>query len=76
MAGIDLATAQAQLDKYIAAETKVLAGQKVVIDGTEFTRANLDSIQAGIKLWGDRVQRLAVTASRGGRSVRRVVPIV
>jgi hypothetical protein len=76
MAGIDLATAQTQLNQYIAAEPKVLAGQKVVIDGTEFTRANLDSIHAGIKLWDERVQRLAATASRGGRSVRRVVPIV
>ena len=68
MAGIDIATAQARLDAYLAAETKVLSGQKVVIDGTEFTRADLSAIQKGIDLWDKRVQQ----ASRGGIYVRRL----
>jgi hypothetical protein len=33
MAGITLAQAEAQLALYLAAETKILAGQKVEIDG-------------------------------------------
>lgn len=68
MAGIDLTTAQARLDAYLAAEAKVLAGQKVNIDGTEFTRADLGAIQKGIDLWNKRVQQ----ASRGGIYVRRL----
>jgi len=68
MAGIDLTTAQARLDAYLAAETKVLAGQKVIIDGTEFTRANLAEIQKGVEIWNKRCQQL----SRGGIYVRRL----
>lgn len=68
MAGIDPTIAQARLDAYLAAETKVLAGQKVVIDGTEFTRANLAEIQKGIAIWDKRCQQLA----RGGIYVRRL----
>jgi hypothetical protein len=68
MAGIDLATAQSKLNEYLAAETKVLAGQKIVIDGVEYTRANLDWIQKGIETWDRRLQRL----DRGGIYVRRL----
>ncbi|WP_020675287.1 hypothetical protein [Geopsychrobacter electrodiphilus] len=66
MAGIDLTTAQAKLDAYLAAETKVLSGQKVEIDGETLTRADLPAIQAGINAWDARVKRL----SGGRRSVR------
>lgn len=68
MAGIDLATAQARLDAYLTAEAQVLAGQKVVIDGTEFTRADLAAIHQGISLWNQRVQQ----AARGSIPVRRL----
>jgi len=68
MAGIDLTTAQAKLDQYLAAETKVLAGQKIEIDGTVFTRADLAAIQNGITIWNKRVQQ----ASRGCIPVRRL----
>lgn len=57
--GIDLTTAQAQLDKYLTAETKVLASQKVEIDGEALTRADLPAIQAGIEIWDMRVKRLS-----------------
>lgn len=68
MAGITLETAQSKLNEYLAAETKVLGNQKHVIDGTEFTRADLAAIQQGIEIWNKRVQQL----SRGGISVRRL----
>lgn len=71
MAGITLEQAQAKLDEYLAAETKVLKGQKVEIDGEALTRANLEFIQRGIDIWNKRVQSLA--ASSGGRGRSRTV---
>lgn len=70
MAGITLAQAEAKLAEYLAAETKVLAGQDVVIDGDRLTRANLEFIQKGIEIWNARVGRL----SRVGLKIREVVP--
>lgn len=68
-AGITLAQAEAQLALYLAAETKVLTGQKVEIDGQALTRANLESIQSGIALWDARVKTLSRSASGYGRAV-------
>lgn len=68
MAGIDAASAQIKLDEYLAAETKVLTGQRVTIDGSDLTRANLADIQKGIEIWNKRVQQF----SRGGIYVRRL----
>ncbi|MFA6121910.1 MAG: DUF6148 family protein [Sideroxydans sp.] len=66
MAGITLAQAQTQLDSYLAAETRVLSGQSYEIAGRRLNRANLAEIQAGIKIWNERVQ--ALTQSAQGRS--------
>jgi hypothetical protein len=73
MAGITLAQAEAKLAEYLAAETKVLAGQKVEIDGQSLARADLETIQAGIDAWNKRVQNLAAARSGYGRS-RVVAP--
>lgn len=73
MAGIDLATAEARLTAYLAAEAKVLAGQRVEIDGQSLTRANLEQIQSGISIWDARVKELTTKASGRGR-VRTVSP--
>ena len=70
MAGITLATAQAQLDAYLAAETAVLSGQDYTIGNRRLTRANLATVQAGITLWNQRVQDLTARQRRG----RYVVP--
>ena len=67
MTGITLAQAQSQLDAYLAAEQKILLGQKVAIDGQELTRANLDAVQAGITTWDARVKSLSAASSRRGR---------
>jgi hypothetical protein len=71
MAGITLEQATAKLNEYMAAETKVLAGQDITIDGTRFTRADLTAVQKGIEVWNARVSRL----SRSGISVRQVIPV-
>lgn len=69
--GITLTQAQTQLDAYLAAETRVLSGQSYEIAGRRLNRANLGEIQAGIKLWNDRVQ--ALTNSSQGRSRARTI---
>ncbi len=68
MAGITLAQAEAQLALYLSAETKILAGQKVEIDGQALTRANLEAVQKGIDAWNARVRELAAKTSGRGRS--------
>jgi hypothetical protein len=70
MAGITLATAQAQLDAYLAAETAILSGQEYAIGTRRLKRADLSMVQAGITLWNQRVQDLTARQRRG----RYVVP--
>ena len=70
MAGITLAQAEAKLAEYLAAETAVLAGQDVTIDGTRFTRADLAAVQKGVDVWNSR----AIGLSRTGLVVREVIP--
>mgnify|MGYP000918864432 CR=1 FL=1 len=71
MAGITLAQAEAKLAVYLAAEDKILLGQRVEIDGQSLTRADLERVQAGIDVWNKRVQDLSAQAS--GRSRARTV---
>lgn len=73
MAGITLEQAEAKLAEYLAAETKVLKGQAVTVDGETLTRANLDIIQRGIDAWDKRVKNLSNSASGRGRA-RTVSP--
>ena len=37
MAGLDLTTCETKLAKYLAAETAVLSGQDIVVDGVQGT---------------------------------------
>ena len=71
MAGITATQAQTQLDAYLAAETAVLSGQSYELNGRKVTRADLASIQSGIKIWNTRARSLA----RGGISVRGATPV-
>lgn len=48
MPAITLATAQARLDAYLAAEIAVLNGQAYQIGNRSFKRADLKDIRAGI----------------------------
>jgi hypothetical protein len=71
MSGITLATAQAHLDTWLAAETKVAGGQSVAMDGRAITRANLREIREQIDYWSSHVQRL--TRGGSGVSVQRLI---
>lgn len=73
MAGITLTQAQTQLDAYLAAETAVLTGQSYEIAGRKLTRADLDSIQQGIKLWNNRL--ITLTNQASGRSRARTIVV-
>ena len=73
MAGITLAQAQEQLDKYIAAESAILTGQSYEIAGRKLTRADLAAVQVGIKSWDQRVRELAARSKGRGRSRTVVV---
>jgi hypothetical protein len=71
MSGITLATAQAHLDTWLAAETQVAGGQSVAFDGRALTRANLSEIRQQIDYWSRHVQRL--TRGGAGVSVQRLI---
>lgn len=71
MAGIALKQAEDQLALYLAAEAAVLQSQHYEINGRKLTRADLKSIQEGIKTWSERVTTLSNRAA--GRSRRRVM---
>jgi hypothetical protein len=72
MAGIRLEQAQAQLDAYLEAELAVLKNQSYEIAGRKLTRADLKSIQSGIKSWSDCVSALT-TRANGRRRNRTIV---
>lgn len=72
MAGITLAQAETQLALYLAAEEKLLTGHiSTKIGDKEFRRADLDKVQAGVKLWEGRVARLSRS---GGIRVMEAIP--
>jgi len=73
MAGITLAQAETRLQQYLDAEAKVLAGQRVEIDGQMLQRADLDLIQKGVSTWDARVKALSATESGRPRH-RSVMP--
>lgn len=68
MAGITVEQAQEQLDAYLEAERAVLAGQSYEIAGRRLTRADLKSIQDGIKYWNERVGTLSARGERRSRA--------
>lgn len=74
MAGITAAQAQGKLDEYLAAESKILLGQAVAIDGQTLTRANLADVQRGVTLWSERVKQLTLKSS--GRGRMRTVSVI
>lgn len=73
MAGITLEQAEAKLAEYLAAETKVLKGQRVEVDGVLLARPDLHIIHAGVDTWDNRVKQLAGKSSGRGRA-RTVKP--
>lgn len=74
MAGITLEIAEAKLQQYLDAEQKILLGQETAIDGDRLTLANLEAVQAGIKVWDGRVKELTPASSGGGIRVVEIIP--
>jgi hypothetical protein len=70
MSGIDLDTAQAHLDAWLAAELKVASGQEYEIDTgngrRRLKRADLGQIREQIKYWRAEVGRLSGSRRRRG----------
>ena len=71
MAGITQAQAEAKLTEYLDAETKILAGQAVSMNGRSLTRADLKAVQDGISTWDARVKKL----DKGGMRSHSAVPL-
>lgn len=65
MTGITLAQAQAQLDKWIEADTKVAKNQSYSINGRSLTRANAGEISSKIDYWSKKVSQLSSSSARG-----------
>lgn len=72
MAGITLASAQAQLDLWLAADAAVAAGQSYSIKDRSLTRADAGEITQKIEYWNNWVQKLS-RAARGRGRTRYVV---
>lgn len=73
MAGITLEQAEARLAEYLSAEQAVLTNQSYTIGGRSLTRADLATIQEGIKLWDERAKQLGALAV-GRTRARTIVP--
>lgn len=70
MAGIDLATAQTHLDKWLSIAEGLDAQLSVSFEGRSYTRSSLSQINDQIDYWDRQVRRL----SRGSAvSVTRVI---
>lgn len=72
MSAISLATAQAQLAAWLAADTAVAGGQAYQIGNRSFTRANAAEITAKIQFWEQKVNQLQNAAQNGGNGGIRV----
>lgn len=68
MPGITLATAQAQLDLWLAADAAVAAGQSYSIKDRSLSRADAGEITRKIEYWNNWVQKLSRAASGRGRT--------
>jgi len=68
---ISLETAQTMLNLYIEAEKAVLLNQSYKINDRTFTRANLEELINGRRIWEQKVARLE--QPRRGISIRRGV---
>ncbi|MFA7347252.1 MAG: DUF6148 family protein [Desulfurivibrionaceae bacterium] len=71
---VDLTTAQAMLEKWLAAEAAVALNQEYEVAGTRVTRANLGLIASRIDYWRAQVSRFA-NGGDGSIRCRRAVPV-
>lgn len=72
---LDLATAQAHLETWLAAETAVAKGQSYAIGNRQMRRADLAEIRASIEFWDAKVQQLTANNGQRGIRIRGATPI-
>lgn len=67
---------QSQVDKYVAAEEKILAGQSYSIGGRSLSRPDLSEVRKAIDYWSDKLADASVTETTGNKGpfMRRSVP--
>ena len=70
---LTLSDAETKLAQYLAAEEAVLTGQSYSIAGRSLTRADLEYIQKGVKLWNDRCLEFGADA-QGRRVIKGGTP--
>jgi hypothetical protein len=75
MAGIDQATAEAKLQKWLDAEEAVALGQSYQIGNRSLRRADLEQIREQIQYWDGMVQQFAANGGVRGVRVRGVTPL-
>jgi hypothetical protein len=69
---LDLATAQAHLDAWLAADLAVSKGQSYAIGTRSLTRANAAEIRTQIEYWKAHVNALTPGGRAGGIRVRGI----
>ncbi len=72
LTGITLEMCKKKLQEYLTAEEAVLLGQEYKIDGKEVTRADLEAIQKGIKLYEERCMKYG--DSGAGMIIEPIIP--
>lgn len=72
MTAISAATAQAQLDRWVAASTKVAKGKSYQIGDRALTRADADEIREMIEYWEGKLAE--ANSSRRGPVLRGITP--
>jgi len=71
MAGITQATAQAQLDLFLAAAQAIAANQEYWVNAVRYKRADLGQVMRMIEFWDNKVKSL----SRGGIRIVGATPL-
>ncbi len=74
MAGITLAQAQTNLDKWIATSESVAGGKSITRDGHSWTQADAAEIQNMINFWSGKVAQLSHSVATR-RGIRYGVPL-
>lgn len=74
MPGITLTQAQAQLDLWMTANSRVATGQSYSIGGRSLSRVDAAEIREQIDYWDAKVKQLSASGS-GMRRTRYVTPL-
>lgn len=73
MAGIDLATAQTQLDAALAALTRARQNASYSIANRSYTQQSLDALQKDVDYWNNKV--IELTEDNSGIVISQITPM-